>query len=54
MTKVPLSKSRKVVCHGVEVVGAHGEEGQEEDGEVRGEVKREVEERQGQPHMYMA
>ena len=33
----------QVVCHGVKVVGVRGEEGQKEDGEVQGEVKREVE-----------
>ena len=33
----------QVVCHGVKVVGVHGEEGQEEDGEIRGEVKGKVE-----------
>ena len=38
----PVSGVAKVVCHGV--VGAHGEEGQEKDGEVQGEVKGEVEE----------
>ena len=32
-----------VVCHGVKVVGLHGEEGQEKDEEVRREVKGEVE-----------
>ena len=31
----PVSGVAQVVCHGVKVVGAHGEEGQEEDGEVR-------------------
>ena len=39
-------------CHGVKVgVGVHGEEGQEEDGEVQEEVKGEVEESQGRRHM---
>ena len=33
----------QVVSHGVKVVGAHGEEGQEKDGEVQVEVKGEVE-----------
>ena len=28
VTKVPLAKLRRVVCHGVKVVGIHGEEGQ--------------------------
>ena len=39
----PVGGVAQVVCHGVKVVGVHGEEGQEEDGEVRSEVKREVE-----------
>ena len=39
----PVSGVAQVVCHGVKVVGAHGEEGQEKDGEVQGEVKGEVE-----------
>ena len=50
----PVGGVTQVVCHGVKVVGEHGEEGQEKDGEVRGEVKGEVEESQGQPHMCMA
>ena len=39
----PVGGVAQVVCHGVKVVGVHGEEGQEKDGEVRGEVKGEVE-----------
>ena len=39
----PVSGVAQVVCHGVKVVGAHGEVGREEDGEVQGEVKGEVE-----------
>ena len=39
----PIGEVAQVDCHGVKVVGVHGEEGQEEDGEVRGEVKGEVE-----------
>ena len=39
----PVSGVAQVVCHGVKVVGVHGEEGREEDGKVRGEVKEEVE-----------
>ena len=39
----PVSGVAQVVCHGVKVVGVHGEEGREEDGEVQGEVKGEVE-----------
>ena len=39
----PVSGVEQVVCHGVKVVGVHGEEGREEDGEVQGEVKGEVE-----------
>ena len=33
----------QVVSHGVKVVGVHGEEGKEKDGEVQVEVKGEVE-----------
>ena len=40
----PVGGVAQVVCHGVKVVGVHGEEGQEKDGEVQGEVKGEVEE----------
>ena len=39
----PISGVAQVVCHGVKVVGVHGEEGREEEGEVQGEVKGEVE-----------
>ena len=39
----PIGGVAQVVCHGVKVVGVHGEEGLEKDGEVRGEVKGEVE-----------
>ena len=39
----PVSGVTQVVCHGVKVVGVHGEEGREEDGKVQGEVKGEVE-----------
>ena len=39
----PISGVAQVVCHGVKVVGVHGEEGREEDGKVQGEVKGEVE-----------
>ena len=39
----PVGGVAQVVCHGVKVVGVHGEEGQEKDEEVRGEVKGEVE-----------
>ena len=39
----PVGGVAQVVCHGVKVVGVHGEEGQEKDGEVRGKVKGEVE-----------
>ena len=49
--EAPLGGVAQVVCHGVTVVGVHGEEGQEKDGEVQVEVKGEVEENQGQPHM---
>ena len=47
----PLRGVAQVVSHGVKVVGVHGEEGKEKDGEVQVEVKGEVEENQGQPHM---
>ena len=47
----PLGGVAQVVSHGVKVVGVHGEEGKEKDEEVRVEVKGEVEENQGQPHM---
>ena len=33
----PVSGVAQVVCQGVKVVGVHGEEGREEDGEVHGE-----------------
>ena len=46
--EAPLGGVAQVVSHGVKVVGVHGEEGQEKDEEVRGEVKGEVEENQGQ------
>ena len=39
----PVGGVAQVVCQGVKVVGVHGEEGQEKDGEVREEVKGEVE-----------
>ena len=39
----PIGGVAQVDCHGVKVVGVHGEEGKEKDGEVRGEVKGEVE-----------
>ena len=47
----PLGGVAQVVSHGVKVVGVHGEEGKEKDGEVQVEVKGEVEENQRQPHM---
>ena len=47
----PLGGAAQVVSHGVKVVGVHGEEGKDKDGEVQVEVKGEVEENQGQPHM---
>ena len=49
--EAPLSGVAQVISHGVEVVGVHGEEGQEKDGAVRVEVKGQVEENQRQPHM---
>ena len=39
----PVGGVAQVVCHGVKVVGVHGEEGMEEEGEKQGEVKGEVE-----------
>ena len=39
----PVGGVAQVVSHVVKVVGVHGEEGQEKDEEVRGEVKGEVE-----------
>ena len=39
----PLGGVAQVVSHGVKVVGVHGEEGKERDGEVQVEVKGEVE-----------
>ena len=39
VTKVTVSGVAQVVCHGVKVVGVHGEEGREEDSKVQGEVK---------------
>ena len=39
----PVGGVAQVVCHGVKVVGVHGEEELEKEGEVRGEVKGEVE-----------
>ena len=38
----PIDGVAQVVCHGVIVVGVHGEEGREEEGEKQGEVKGEV------------
>ena len=39
----PVGRVAQVVSHGVKVVGVHGEEGQENDEEVQGEVTGEVE-----------
>ena len=41
--EAPVGGVAQVVGHGDKVVGVHGEEGQEKDEEVRGEVKGEVE-----------
>ena len=49
----PVGGVAQVVCHGVKVVRVHREEGPEEEGEKQREVKGEVEENQGQPHMCM-
>ena len=51
MTKVPLAESRRLIVMEVKVFGVHGEEGQEEDDEVQGDVKGEVEVNQGRRHM---
>ena len=50
----PVGGVAQFVCHGVKVVEVHGEEGREEESEKQGEVKREVDENQGQPLMCMA
>ena len=58
--EAPLGGVAQVIFHGVQVVKVgvqvrvHQDRGEEEDGEVRVEVKGEVEENQRQPHMYMA
>ena len=39
----PVGGVAQVVCHGVKVVGVHGEEGQEEEGEEQKKVEREAE-----------
>ena len=44
----------QVVCHGVKVVGVHGEEGKEKDEEVRVEVKGEVEQLREKRSSWMA
>ena len=44
VTKVPLAKLRKLFVMESKVVGVHGEERREEDGEVQEEVKGEIEE----------
>ena len=41
--EAPLGGVAQVVRHGVKIVGVHGEEGKEKDGEVQVEVKGEVE-----------
>ena len=46
----PIGGVAQVVCHGVKVVGVHGEEGREEDGKVQGEVKGEVEQLERKAH----
>ena len=40
--EAPVDGVAQVVCHGVKIVGVHGDVGREED-EVQGEVKGEVE-----------
>ena len=55
VTKVPLAKSRRLfVMESKLSERMDRKEGQEEDGEVQGEVTREIEESQGQPLMCMA
>ena len=49
-----LSGVAQVVSHGVKVVGVHGEEGQEKDGEVQVEVKGEVEQFREKRSSWMA
>ena len=49
--EAPLGGVAQDGSHGVKVVGVHGEEGKEEDGELQVKVKGEVEENQRQPHM---
>ena len=50
----PLGGVAQVVCHGVNVVGVHGEEGKEKDGEVQVEVKGEVEQLREKRSSWMA
>ena len=56
----PLDGVAQVIFHGVKVVEVgvqvrvHQDRGVEEDGEGQVEVEREVEEDQGERHMYMA
>ena len=38
----PVSGVAQVACHGIKVVGVHGEDGREEEDEKKGKVKREV------------
>ena len=50
----PLGGVAQVVSHGVKVVGVHGEEGKEKDGEVQVEVKGEVEQLREKRSSWMA
>ena len=54
MTRLPLGGVAQVVSHGVKVVGVHGEEGQEKDGEVQVEVEGEVEQLREKRSSWMA
>ena len=50
----PLGGVAQVVSHGVKVVGVHGEEGKEKDGEVQVELKGEVEQLREKRSSWMA
>ena len=50
----PLGGVAQVASHGVKVVGVHGEEGKEKDGEVQVEVKGDVEQLREKRSSWMA
>ena len=52
--EAPLGGVAQVVSRGVKVVGVHGEEGKEKDGEVQVEVKGEVEQLREKRSSWMA